>query len=60
MVKAYVNKLSDKRLHEARRFSDIVSNAVKTFERFGYSEDLHTADNLNMVVDRLPPSLCVK
>ena len=54
MVKAYANKLSDERLHEARRFSDIVSTAVKTFNRFGYSEDFHAANNLNMVVDRLP------
>ena len=36
------------------------STAVKTFKRLGYDEDLHAANNLNMVVDKLSPSLCVK
>ena len=54
------SKLSDERLHEVRRFLDVVSTAVKTFRRLGYDEDLHAANNLNMVVDKLSPSLCVK
>ena len=47
-----LSKLSDERLHEVRRFSDVVSTAVKTFKRLGYDEDLHAANNLNMVVDK--------
>ena len=66
VVKAHLNRLqkwsrlSDERLHEVRRFSDVVSIAVKTFKRLGYDEDLHAANNLNMVVDKLSPTLCVK
>ena len=66
VVKAHLNrlrkwvKLSDDRLHEVRRFSDVISTAVKTFKRLGYTNDLHAANNLNMVVDKLPHSLCVK
>ena len=43
-----------------RRFSDVISTAVKTFKRLGYTSDLQAANNLNMVVDKLPHSLCVK
>ena len=59
MVKAYLNfpqkwsKLSDERLHEVRRFADVVSTAAKTFKRLDYDEDLYAANNLNMVVERL-------
>ena len=66
VVKAHLNrlrrwvKLSDDRLHEVRRFSDVISTAVKTFKRLGYTNDLHAANNLNMVADKLPHSLCVK
>ena len=66
VVKAHLNRLqkwsrlSDERLHEVRRFSDVVSIAVKTFKRLGYDEDLHAANNLNMVVDKLSPTLCAK
>ena len=66
VVKAHLNrlrkwvKLSDDRLHEVRRFSDVISTAVKTFKLLGYTNDLHAANNLNMVVDNLPHSLCVK
>ena len=66
VVKARLNhlrkwvKLSDDRLHEVRRFSDVISTAVKTFKRLGYTNDLHAANNLNMVVDKLPYSLRVK
>ena len=66
VVKAHLNrrrkwvKLSDDRLHEVRRFSDVVSTAVKTFKRLDYTNDLHAANNLNVVVDKLPHSLCVK
>ena len=66
VVKAHLNrlrkwgKLSDDRLHEVRRFSDVISTAVKTFKRLGYTSDLQAANNLNMVVDKLPHSLCVK
>ena len=66
VVKAHLNrlrkwvKLSDDRLHEVRRFSDVISTAVKTFKRLGYTNDLHAANNLNMVVDKLPYSLRVK
>ena len=65
-VKAHLNrlrkwsKLIDERLHEVRRFLDVVSTSVKAFKRLGYSEDLNAANNLNMVVDKLSPSLCVK
>ena len=52
--------MSDDRLHEVRRFSDVISNAVKTFKRLGYTNDLHAANNLNMVVDKLPYFLRVK
>jgi len=55
VVKAHLN-----RLHEVRRFSDVISTVVKTFNRLGYSSDLKGANNLNMVVDKLPHSLCVK
>ena len=66
VVKAHLNrlrkwgKLSDDRLHEVRRFSDVISTAVKTFKHLGYTSDLQAANNLNMVVDKLPHSLCVK
>ena len=66
VVKAHLNrrrkwvKLSDDRLHEVRRFSDVISTAVKTFKRLGYTNDLLAANNLNMVVDKLPYSLRVK
>ena len=66
VVKAHLNrlrksvKLSDDRLHEVRRFSHVISTAVKTFKRLGYTNDLHAANNLNMVVDKPPHSLCVK
>ena len=66
VVKARLNhlrkwvKLSDDRLHEVRRFSDVISTAVKTFKRLGYTNDLHAANNLNMVIDKLPYSLRVK
>ena len=66
VVKAHLNrlrkwiKLSDDRLHEVRRFSDVISTAVKTFKRLGYTNDLHAANNLNVVVDKLPYSLRVK
>ena len=66
VVKAHVNrlrkwgKLSDDRLHEVRRFSDVISTAVKTFKCLGYTSDLQAANNLNMVVDKLPHSLYVK
>ena len=66
VVKAHLNrlrkwgKLSDDRLHEVRRFSDVISTAVKIFKRLGYTSDLQAANNLNMVVDKLPHSLCVK
>ena len=66
VVKAHLNhlrkcvKLSDDCLHEVRRFSDVISTAVKTFKRLGYTNDLHGANNLNMVVDKLPHSLCIK
>ena len=45
LVKAHLNrlqkwvKLSDDRLHEVRRFSDVISTAVKTFKRLGYTND---------------------
>ena len=45
VVKAHLNrlqkwsKLSDERLHEVRRFSDVVSTAVKTFKHLGYDEE---------------------
>ena len=38
----------------------VSQTAVKTFKRLGYANDLHAANNLNMVVDKLPHSLCVK
>ena len=66
VIKAHLNrlrkwvKLSDDRLHEVRRFSDVISTAVKAFKRLDYTNDLHAANNLNMVVDKLPHSLCVK
>ena len=66
VVKAHLNclqkwnKLSDERLHEVRRFADVVSTAAKTFKRLRYAADLHAANNLNMVVEKLFPSLCVK
>ena len=65
LVKAHLNrlwkwsKLSDERLHEVRRFLDVVLTSVKAFKCLGYSEDLNSANNLNMVVDKLS-SLCVK
>ena len=55
VVKAHLNhlrkwvKLSDDRLHEVRRFSHVISTAVKTFKRLGCTNDLHAANNLNMV-----------
>ena len=52
--------MSGDRLHKVRRFSDIISTAVKTFKRLSYTNDLHAANNLNMVVDKLPYSLRVK
>ena len=67
VVKAHLNrlrkwvKLSEDRLHEVRRFSDVISTAVKSFQHLDYTNDLHAAtNNLNMVVDKLPHSLCVK
>ena len=66
VVKAHLNclqkwsKLRDERLHEVQRFADLVSTADKTFKRLGYDEDLHAANNLNMVVEKLSPSICVK
>ncbi|XP_022806184.1 uncharacterized protein LOC111343295 [Stylophora pistillata] len=57
VVKAHLNrlrkwvKLSDDRLHEVRRFSDVISTAVKTFKRLGYTNELHTANNLNMWIE---------
>ena len=66
VVKAHLNrlqkwsKISDERLHELRRYSDVVSVAVKSFQRLGYDDDLYAANNLNMVVEKLPPSLCIK
>ena len=45
VVKAHLNrlrkwvKLSDDHLHEVRRFSDVISTAVKTFKRLGYTND---------------------
>ena len=47
VVKVHLNrlrkwvKLSDVRLHEVRRFSDVISTAVKTFKRLGYTNDLY-------------------
>ena len=61
VVKAHLNrlrkwvKLSDDRLHEVRRFSDVISTAVKTFKRLGYN-NATCCNNLNMVVDKLPYS----
>ena len=66
VVKAHLNclrkwvKLSDDCLYEVQRFSDVISTAVKTFKCLDYTNDLHAANNLNMVVDKLPHSLCVK
>ena len=66
LVKAHLNrlrkwvKLSDDRPHEVQRFLDVISTAVKTFKRLSCTNDLHAANNLNMVVDKLPHSLCVK
>ena len=66
VVKALLNclrkwlKLSDDRLHKVRPFSDAILTAVKTFNLPAYTNDLHAANNLNMVVDKLPNSLCVK
>ena len=56
VVKAHLNrlwkwsKLSDDRLYEVRRFSDVISTAVKTFKRLGYINDLHAANNLNTLL----------
>ena len=66
MVKAHLNRLqkwsrlSDELLYEVRSFSDVVLIAVKALKRFGYDEDLHAANNLNTIVDKLSPTLCVK
>ena len=66
VVKAHLNslqkwsKLSDERLQEFRRFAIFVSTGAKNFQRLGYVEDLHAGNNLNMVVEKLSPSLCVK
>lgn len=54
------NRLSDDRLQEVRHFSDALSSAVNNFQRLGYVDDLCAANNLNMVVDKLPPSLTIK
>ena len=66
VVKTHLNrlqkwsKMSVKRLHELWRYSDVVSVAVKSFQRLGYDDDLYAANNLNMVVKKLPPSLRIK
>ena len=66
VVKAHLNrlrkwgKLSDDRLHEVQHFSDVISTSVNTFKHLGYTSDLQAANNLNMVVDKHPYSLCVK
>ena len=66
VVKAHLNrlrrwiKLSDYRLHEVCSYSDVISTAVETFKRLDHTSDLHAANNLNMVVAKLPHCLCVK
>ena len=52
--------MHDDRLHDVRRFSDVISTAVKTYKRLGCISDLQAAINLNTVDDKLPHSLCIK
>ena len=54
------SRLQNDKPNEVRNLSDILSNTVWTFKRFGFESDLAAEANISLAVDKLSPELRVK
>ena len=53
-------RLENDKPNEVRNLSDVLSNTVWAFKRFGYESDLAAEASISLAVDKLSPELRVK